>query len=153
MKFRADVIDNENPGTVVFSSGSEFLEVLRKFYAWETSKNVYPERFPSSWRGNSCYACSGLSARDCGGLEERLDHQVGYPGLESGLHERHASALFTGAADQRVSPCRETLERWEFLVVRACGKQVWSPGSYLAAEGIHHREGYLCGYRQGETDR
>ena len=32
------------PDAVVFSSESEFLEVLRKFYDWETSKNVYPEK-------------------------------------------------------------------------------------------------------------
>ncbi len=32
------------PDTVVFSSELEFLEALRKFYDWETSKNVYPEK-------------------------------------------------------------------------------------------------------------
>lgn len=32
------------PDTVVFASESEFLEALRKFYDWETSKNVYPEK-------------------------------------------------------------------------------------------------------------
>ncbi|MBK7753598.1 MAG: hypothetical protein IPI41_13635 [Flavobacteriales bacterium] len=32
------------PDTVVFSSESEFLEALRKFYDWETSKNMYPEK-------------------------------------------------------------------------------------------------------------
>lgn len=26
------------------SSASEFLESLRRFYYWETSKNVYPEK-------------------------------------------------------------------------------------------------------------
>lgn len=32
------------PDTVVFSSEMEFLEALRKFYDWETSKNVHPEK-------------------------------------------------------------------------------------------------------------
>jgi len=32
------------PDTVVFPSEPDFLEVLRKFYAWETAKNVYPEK-------------------------------------------------------------------------------------------------------------
>ncbi len=32
------------PDTVVFPSEAEFLEALRKFYDWETSKNVYPEK-------------------------------------------------------------------------------------------------------------
>ncbi|MBP6392180.1 MAG: hypothetical protein KA175_15895 [Flavobacteriales bacterium] len=32
------------PDTVVFPSEVEFLEALRKFYDWETSKNVYPEK-------------------------------------------------------------------------------------------------------------
>ncbi len=31
------------PDAVVFPSQPEFLEALRKFYACETSKNVYPE--------------------------------------------------------------------------------------------------------------
>lgn len=34
----------EYPDTVIFSSEPEFLEALRKFYDWETSKNVYPEK-------------------------------------------------------------------------------------------------------------
>lgn len=32
------------PDTVVFSSETEFLEALRKFYDWETSTNVYPQK-------------------------------------------------------------------------------------------------------------
>ncbi len=32
------------PDTVVFSNEMEFLEALRKFYDWETSRNVYPEK-------------------------------------------------------------------------------------------------------------
>ncbi len=32
------------PDMVVFSSEPGFLEALRKFYDWETSKNVYPEK-------------------------------------------------------------------------------------------------------------
>ena len=34
----------EYPDTVVFPSESEFLEALRKFYEWETSQNMYPEK-------------------------------------------------------------------------------------------------------------
>jgi len=36
----------------VFSSEAEFLEALRKFYDWETSKNVYPEKVSEfvAWR-------------------------------------------------------------------------------------------------------
>ncbi|MCC6541778.1 MAG: hypothetical protein IT225_06125 [Flavobacteriales bacterium] len=33
----------DHPDTIVSASESEFLEALRKFYAWETSKYVYPE--------------------------------------------------------------------------------------------------------------
>ncbi|MBK7086061.1 MAG: hypothetical protein IPH53_15925 [Flavobacteriales bacterium] len=32
------------PDTVVYSSETEFLDTLRKFYDWETSKNMYPEK-------------------------------------------------------------------------------------------------------------
>ncbi|MBK7556762.1 MAG: hypothetical protein IPI55_19850 [Flavobacteriales bacterium] len=32
------------PDSVIFSSEVEFLEALRKFYDWETSRNVYPEK-------------------------------------------------------------------------------------------------------------
>lgn len=32
------------PDTVVFTNETEFLDALRKFYDWETSKNVYPEK-------------------------------------------------------------------------------------------------------------
>jgi hypothetical protein len=40
------------PDAVVFASESEFLEALRKFYDWETSKNVYPEKVSElvAWR-------------------------------------------------------------------------------------------------------
>ncbi len=34
----------DHPDTIIFSSEPEFLEAPRKFYAWETSKNVYPEK-------------------------------------------------------------------------------------------------------------
>ncbi|MFN8410375.1 MAG: hypothetical protein U0V45_13610 [Flavobacteriales bacterium] len=34
----------DHPDTVVFSGEQEFLEALRKFYDWETSKNVYPKK-------------------------------------------------------------------------------------------------------------
>lgn len=42
----------EYPDTVVFPSEVEFLEALRKFYDWETSKNVYPEKVSDlvAWR-------------------------------------------------------------------------------------------------------
>jgi len=39
---RTDVGDY--PGTVVYASETEFLDMLRKYYDWETSKNVYPEK-------------------------------------------------------------------------------------------------------------
>ncbi len=39
---RTDVGDY--PGTVVYTSEAEFLDKLRKFYDWETSKNSYPEK-------------------------------------------------------------------------------------------------------------
>jgi hypothetical protein len=39
---RTDVGDY--PGTVVHASEAEFLDMLRKYYDWETSKNVYPEK-------------------------------------------------------------------------------------------------------------
>jgi len=39
---RTDVGDY--PGTVVHASETEFLDMLRKYYDWETSKNVYPEK-------------------------------------------------------------------------------------------------------------
>jgi hypothetical protein len=32
------------PDHKVFSSEAEFLEALRKFYDWETSKNIYPKK-------------------------------------------------------------------------------------------------------------
>ena len=32
------------PDTIIFSGEPDFLEALRKFYAWETAKNVYPEK-------------------------------------------------------------------------------------------------------------
>jgi hypothetical protein len=38
------VDQGDYPDTVVFPSESTFLEALRKFYDWETSKNVYPEK-------------------------------------------------------------------------------------------------------------
>jgi hypothetical protein len=40
------------PDTVVFSSEPEFLAALRKFYDWETSKNVYSEKVPDfvAWK-------------------------------------------------------------------------------------------------------
>ncbi len=40
------------PDTVVFSNEMEFLEALRKFYDWETSRNVYPEKVSDlvAWR-------------------------------------------------------------------------------------------------------
>ena len=34
----------DDPATIVFSSEREFLEALRKFYAWETAKNVHREK-------------------------------------------------------------------------------------------------------------
>lgn len=37
-------ISATTPDAIVFSSEPEFLEALRKFYACETSKNVYPEK-------------------------------------------------------------------------------------------------------------
>lgn len=39
---RADVGDY--PGTVVWASEAEFLDMLRKYNDWETSQNVCPER-------------------------------------------------------------------------------------------------------------
>jgi len=39
---RTDVGDY--PGTVVYASEAEFLDMLRKYYDWETSKNMYPEK-------------------------------------------------------------------------------------------------------------
>lgn len=39
---RTDVGDY--PGTVVYASETEFLDMLRKYYDWETSRNVYPEK-------------------------------------------------------------------------------------------------------------
>ncbi len=39
---RTDVGDY--PGTVVHASETEFLDMLRKYYDWETSKNVYPKK-------------------------------------------------------------------------------------------------------------
>lgn len=46
------VDQGEYPDTVVFPSELEFLEALRKFYAWETSQNVYPEKVPDlvAWK-------------------------------------------------------------------------------------------------------
>lgn len=42
----------DHPDTIVSASESEFLEALRKFYAWETSKNAYPEKVSElvAWR-------------------------------------------------------------------------------------------------------
>lgn len=42
----------DDPNTVVYASEPEFLEALRKFYDWETSKNVHPEKVPElvAWR-------------------------------------------------------------------------------------------------------
>lgn len=34
----------DHPATVVFYSELECLDALRKFYDWEASKNVYPEK-------------------------------------------------------------------------------------------------------------
>ncbi len=47
---RTDVGDY--PGTVVYASETEFLDILRKYYDWETSKNVYPEKVSElvAWR-------------------------------------------------------------------------------------------------------
>ena len=39
---RTDVGDY--PGTVVYASETEFLDMLRKYCDWETSRNVYPEK-------------------------------------------------------------------------------------------------------------
>ena len=46
------VDQGDYPDTVVFPSELEFLEALRKFYDWETSKNVYPEKVSElvAWR-------------------------------------------------------------------------------------------------------
>jgi hypothetical protein len=32
------------PDAVVYPSEPEFLEALRNYYDWETSKNVYPQK-------------------------------------------------------------------------------------------------------------
>ena len=47
---RTDVGDY--PGTVVHASETEFLDMLRKYYDWETSRNVYPEKVSElvAWR-------------------------------------------------------------------------------------------------------
>jgi len=34
----------DHPDTIMFPSEPDFLEALRKFYAWETAKNVYSEK-------------------------------------------------------------------------------------------------------------
>ena len=39
---RTDVGDYPDHRT--FASEAEFLDMLRKYYDWETSKNVYPEK-------------------------------------------------------------------------------------------------------------
>ncbi|MBL7983413.1 MAG: hypothetical protein JNM91_00375, partial [Flavobacteriales bacterium] len=38
--------------TVVYASEAEFLDMLRKYYDWETSKNMYPEKVSElvAWR-------------------------------------------------------------------------------------------------------
>jgi len=40
------------PDTIIFSGEPDFLEALRKFYAWETAKNAYPEMVAElvAWR-------------------------------------------------------------------------------------------------------
>ena len=40
------------PDHITYASEAHFLETLRKFYDWETSKNVYPEKVPelAAWR-------------------------------------------------------------------------------------------------------
>jgi hypothetical protein len=32
------------PDHITYATEAEFLDALRKFYDWETSKNVYPEK-------------------------------------------------------------------------------------------------------------
>ncbi len=34
----------DNPAHQAFSSEADFLEALRQFYDWETSKNLYPNK-------------------------------------------------------------------------------------------------------------
>ncbi len=47
---RTDVGDY--PGTVVYASEAEFLDKLRKYFDWDTSRNVYPEKVSElvAWR-------------------------------------------------------------------------------------------------------
>ena len=42
----------DHPDTIIFSGEPDFLEALRKFYAWETAKNAYPEMVAElvAWR-------------------------------------------------------------------------------------------------------